>query len=119
LLENVAGLDTYTQWLDALADELETSPKDNERRQLADEPVERLKVTFNNCIFEYNGAGLRSELTHYGVIYAETPAVDMLVNNSIFENNAFEGSDVPVSWNKFYCARVVFCAQRLMDSLST
>jgi hypothetical protein len=115
LLENVAGLDTDTQWIDALADELETSPKDDGRRQLQDEPAERLKVTFNNCVFQYNSPGLRSELTQYGIILAETPAVDVIVNNSIFENNAFEGSEVPVSGKKLnWLARVVSDCQRLM-----
>jgi hypothetical protein len=57
----------------------------------------RQRVTFNNCLFSHNGPGPKGELTHYGVIQISTPYVELVVNNSIFMDNAFEGSTVVVS----------------------
>jgi hypothetical protein len=57
----------------------------------------RQVVKFDNCLFQFNSAGPPSEITHYGVILAETPNTDVVVTKSIFWYNTFADSDVVVS----------------------
>jgi hypothetical protein len=68
---------------------------DNQRALQLDD-VPRQRVTFNNCLFQRNQAGPEGPLTFYGLIYARSSLVDVVVNNSIFIDNVFEGSAVLV-----------------------
>jgi hypothetical protein len=83
------------EWQDStdVAHELEEEEEGADRELTA---IPRLKIIFNNCLFENNGPGIKTENTQYGVIKAETAYIDVVVNNSIFLNNVFDGSKVVV-----------------------
>jgi hypothetical protein len=96
----------YDRWMDIpianewqdmtdVANELEEEEEEADRQLDA---IPRLKMTFDNCLFENNGPGIKTENTHYGVIYGETAYIDIVVNNSIFLNNVFDGSKVVVRY---------------------
>jgi hypothetical protein len=106
------------EWLDTtdMAEEwqgITEEEEDLDDRQL--DAIPRLKITFNNCLFENNGPGIKTESTHYGIIKAETGYVDVVVNNSIFLNNAFDGSRVVV---RFLCLAHVRSRRYLLMRIS-
>jgi hypothetical protein len=91
----------YDHWKDA---GVKRSGDENNQRRLADDAKPAFqKIVFNNCVFKHNAPGIKTELTHYGVIFAETPNIHLVVNNSIFLDNAFDGSKVVVSKPSVFC----------------
>jgi hypothetical protein len=96
----------YDHWKDDhwKAAGVKRSGDENNQRRLADDAAPAFqKVVFNNCVFKHNAPGIKTELTHYGVIFAETPNIHLVVNNSIFLDNAFDGSKVVVSKPSVFC----------------
>ena len=70
----------------------------NLERELQITPI-RQNVTFNNCIFEKNTYGEKSDATNYGVIGVESIDNDLTVHGCIFSDNKFGDINIVVSSN--------------------
>jgi hypothetical protein len=104
----------YDHWKDA---GVRRSGDENNQRKLTDDAGPAVqKIIFNNCLFKHNAPGIKSELTHYGVIFAETPGIHLVVNNSIFLDNAFHGSKVVVSTPSLLSQTKFFASSLLTPS---
>jgi hypothetical protein len=96
------------EWQDSTDVAYELEEEEGADRQL--DAIPRLKIIFNNCLFENNGPGIKTENTQYGVIKTETAYIDVVVNNSIFLNNVFDGSKVVVRFLLGFLVMVLMSA---------
>lgn len=80
-------------------DAIEQRPDSRQIQDSEEEYPTRHAMVFDNCLFIHNSAGTTNKDIHYGVIYAQTETIDLVVNNSLFVENVFVGENVVVSQN--------------------